>query len=602
MNLNTVQRREKRDMKNKWGNGITAAVKSVFTVWAFMFDTIYDTGRSLLGQISVQMKYGEAVWCMAAISVGLLYMREQKDKESHWMEAAFAGIFSLFMLLGKSFSLYNHWKMLNQSNVQIILAICAGLGWWFLFYMLLKQCVRFCENRSVFSGEIIGSGVWKNYFGIILLGWLPFLVMCYPGNVTTDAIRQLSMWCGYRPATNHHPWFTTLLFGQFMNIGRYISDNTGIFIIVVFQVVLCGAIYSHLCLRVRRYVGKNGALLTALFFAVVPMWGSYSVSVVKDTMFYAVFALYFCFFIDIFTLNDEMVSKKEERKRWLLFFVMNGAVCLIRNDGIYRVIPAGIALLAAVLKRKKMVFAVLVSVYGVLLIYNTFIFDVLGIAKGDLREMLSIPLQQTARYVRDCNDVSEEEKDIIQNFMAMSLDELKEGYNEELSDPVKGKTKVQSMEELLRYGNVWLHMGLRHPGIYLQATINNTYGYYYPFHNPEHRRGYQYYIKEDPNFDIKYNNKKSVNLISGYAHTWRVFPGISLLSSPGTYTWLTMIGIMILLKKRRYRELSVTSVFVLHILVCIASPVNGDLRYAMPLIACMPVYIAWVMTRNVLRK
>ena len=65
--------------------------------------------------------------------------------------------------------------------------------------------------------------------------------------------------------------------------------------------------------------------------------------------------------------------------------------------------------------------------------------------------------------------------------------------------------------------------------------------------------------------------------------------------NPGSYTWLVFIGIGYLLYKKRLRgSLALVAPF-LNILVCIASPVNGYLRYAMPLMACAPVIVYWCM-------
>ena len=69
--------------------------------------------------------------------------------------------------------------------------------------------------------------------------------------------------------------------------------------------------------------------------------------------------------------------------------------------------------------------------------------------------------------------------------------------------------------------------------------------------------------------------------------------------NPDSYTWLTLIAIGYLIYNKRLRGILALTAPFLNILVCIASPVNGYLRYAMPFMACAPVIIYWcVYYRN----
>ena len=94
--------------------------------------------------------------------------------------------------------------------------------------------------------------------------------------------------------------------------------------------------------------------------------------------------------------------------------------------------------------------------------------------------MLSIPFQQTARYLRDAgDDVTPEEKAAISAIL--DYEGLPELYNPNLSDPVKATYDNETgLDELITYFQAWYQMLLRHPDIYVQATMNNLYGYFYP--------------------------------------------------------------------------------------------------------------------------
>lgn len=68
--------------------------------------------------------------------------------------------------------------------------------------------------------------------------------------------------------------------------------------------------------------------------------------------------------------------------------------------------------------------------------YNKVLLPSLEIANTSVREMLSVPFQQTARYAKYYGDeISEEDKEIIDKVLG--YDDLGERYEPDLSDKVK---------------------------------------------------------------------------------------------------------------------------------------------------------------------
>ena len=52
-------------------------------------------------------------------------------------------------------------------------------------------------------------------------------------------------------------------------------------------------------------------------------------------------------------------------------------------------------------------------------------------------------------------------------------------------------------------------------------------------------------------------------------------PGLGLILSAGTYTWLTLLLIGYLLVKKQWKKILIFAIPVLNILICLVSPVNG---------------------------
>ena len=84
-----------------------------------------------------------------------------------------------------------------------------------------------------------------------------------------------------------------------------------------------------------------------------------------------------------------------------------------------------------------------------------------GVKPGGKQEMLSIPFQQTARYVKYYgNDVSTEEEKVIRKVL--DYDTIGKNYDPDLSDPVKNTYKQKDeylkdyflIERFLKYANI----------------------------------------------------------------------------------------------------------------------------------------------------
>ena len=105
----------------------------------------------------------------------------------------------------------------------------------------------------------------------------------------------------------------------------------------------------------------------------------------------------------------------------------------------------------------------------------------LKISPGSDREWMGFFYQQTARYVRDYPDeVTVQEWEAIDGVL--EYDKLAEAYNPITSDPVKfdAYRSEQTWKERKAYFKAWFQQFLKHPGVYVEASINGCYGFFYP--------------------------------------------------------------------------------------------------------------------------
>lgn len=96
--------------------------------------------------------------------------------------------------------------------------------------------------------------------------------------------------------------------------------------------------------------------------------------------------------------------------------------------------------------------------------------------------------------------------------------------------------------------------------------------------------------------DVSYVGPKKIQYIFRlYDELWMRTPGLGLILSAGTYTWLTLLLMGYLLVKKQWKKLLIFAIPVLNILICLVSPVNGLIRYMWPVMTIMPMLFWWIL-------
>lgn len=91
--------------------------------------------------------------------------------------------------------------------------------------------------------------------------------------------------------------------------------------------------------------------------------------------------------------------------------------------------------------------------------------------KGNIREMLSVPIQQLSRAHRFAPQVfTQEEQQALDTYICDRGYEL---YDETLSDQVKWRFQTEEFKkDPVGAANLWLSIGKKCPEIYLDAFLN----------------------------------------------------------------------------------------------------------------------------------
>lgn len=146
----------------------------------------------------------------------------------------------------------------------------------------------------------------------------------------------------------------------------------------------------------------------------------------------------------------------------------------------------------------------------------------------------------------------------------------------------------------------------KHPGSYVQATMNNYYQYFYPGKTVFSRLGYQWSQENMVNINNAIQplgqkfyypsifNKQRV-LIDEASNYVSALPGLSLFMSPAIYSWLLILLFFFGIRSKNRRILVLTLIPIFVMLICLLGPCNGSYaRYSYPVVVLMPFLIQMI--------
>ena len=565
-------------------------------------------------------------------------------RKSTVIPAAFG---SLFTIIGYSFATQENWDLVVTSFPgQWLKVIFAFVGYATLFLFLAAFLF---EVTEFFAAGIADSRLipprperahplmerwnasfkahpFRNTFLLLLIGCIPAAIASYPGLFMGDTPTQIIQAFADLPVmptyltghlisetvhiNAHHPVLHTLLLHAFVLVGLKLFHlaGAGLFILGVLQtLLLITALSAGICVLVRhsRISGVGIALMLA-FWIFLPISQTYFFLMTKDVLYTVVFLF---FLICLFQIQKGMADKKYKIGLGLSAVGM----ILFRNEGKYILAAALVVVLLISLKKPRRLELARVALGGlaVTVLGAAILSAVLSagsVTPGSRREMLSVPFQQTARYLRDHGeDVTEEELQTIN--AVLDADRIRTVYDPNSSDPVKYSfNEDAASDQISAYLRVWWNMFLRHPGCYIQATIGNYYEYVYPDAGPMNMTSYSWSVRrmeeinrplEPHGVSLSYPQQldafRQVYETVKYSGDW--LPLISMFMKPAVYVWLAAFLLLCSLRYRSRNVLTLIAVPVFMILVCFLGPCNGTYgRYLYPLIMAAPLLVCMTLS------
>ena len=539
-----------------------------------------------------------------------------------------AALFAGFMVVGYSFAQTDSLNLIIENGVQIIKAVIVFLSYGIGFaisiawlYTWLTDLELFHKERQIQRKGLLGryKGVlvrapFRTVFLTMIIIYIPYVVLSYPAIFMGDEGDIILQGFNFPGSTSsylnlidenvtlngHHPVVFTLFIHACLVVGKSVfgSYNVGIFLVALSQLLgVCAVVAIAIRLLAQIGVHENVLLGVLVYFAFAPRIQNYMFVITKDVLASCMMLL---FLLSVFQMIRGKISGKRAMIELGLFGI---AMSLLRNDGKYIILGSIVIMLFLLKEHRKSLLVSGVTIVICLGLFFNVLMPALHITPTSRREALSVPFQQTARYFRDYREeVTEEEGEVVSAILNIYV--IGSYYNPNRSDEVKETFREKaSDEELLDYFRVWFQMGLKHPGVYAQATLNNYYNYFYPGEKLASQWSYGLSqglmelvnsVEDLQGIDCTFYYPEAFDSARITYETLRerIFelPVLSLLKSPAAYVWMLMLLAFYLIKERVYKGLALTVPLVLSVGICILGPCNGDyFRYLYGVTLCLPI-------------
>lgn len=540
--------------------------------------------------------------------------QKRRDRTGY---AVTALLFTLAMIIGKA-------QNADPALKYPLLAVLLLIGYMPLFYtavsLLGNQITRMVERHE---GTDTVSGVTRWLFedhvipGVMLVVFLcrlPYLIAFYPCSMSWDGGAQICAFYGIETFSNHHPPLLGFVYGA---VAFYAQEwgipNLGMFLIPLGQTCLSSFAVASVCLLLKELKVPYWIRWAGLaYYGLFTVWCIFDVTVIKDSIYWPLSLLYAVEMAWCIVRQEEFFAKKRHLLRMLLYGVLMSQT---RNNGIFILLFAVPFLFFMTPGKKKGVYlGSATAMFAIIYLLNNVLYPSLGVVSLQEKEdTYCILFQQTAKYGQDYpEDVTEEERAFLNQMF--DYEELVQVYNPQLADWVKNCLKIceatsadgtnaefaQIRDE---YFKVWFAQFRRHPLSYINTFLECSYGYYYPEAKP-YKEGNGFYEMDRNMFTEGMHPARQIETLAPFRFLleqigkFEYLPGIGLLYRCGFYTWCVVFAVGYLLTRKRYREAVTALPAIVNILVCLISPVNTCIRYAMPAMCLVPVLCAVIFQKE----
>lgn len=407
-------------------------------------------------------------------------MRNQEGKACSLGKAAVllggAAVYALLFALGSQIDAQGFTQLgtsLARFFAALPVALCA-LYVMFRFVLPRLELAPDAQGKKPFC--TLGA------FVLIFASYVPMFLIQYPGSFQYDTMSQVAQIVSGN-YTSFHPLLHTLLLRfalSFYDLLQSFEKCGAVYSIT--QMLLVSGCFALTCASLSRSVSRRAARLAMAYFMFYPIHMTFACNSTKDVLFGAFCTLYVALCLEEIRGGLSAPCRAE----WGISGVL---ACLLRNNMIYAVV-VWLCVLALCRRPFRRMLLVGVAIVVLSRVCNAGLVAATNADGGTFVEMLSVPLQQMTRVrVNQPEAFTPEEAALMDRaFWGENPEEEPQvrydRYDPTLSDEIKGRIDEQSLREHLgEVALLWLRIGLRCPGEYVDAFVSLALPSLYPYQN-----------------------------------------------------------------------------------------------------------------------
>ena len=479
-------------------------------------------------------------------------------------------------------------------------------------YRIRKINEKISKWLEKFDDRLLFFIVWA----FIFIMWLPAYLILYPGVLSYDMISQTTSALG-EITNNHHPILHTWLIRVFMRMGEKLFSGyeSGIGLLSLLQMIILSYALSRMVMLLKKKAVPILLVIgTAVLSAVWFMNACLSVTMIKDTLHAAFLVLFCCHFVEIATNPSEYIARK---RNLVLFPIVSFFMCAFRNNGLHIYLFCFAILLVLRISRFRKVKRYLPLIAVVILpvimfkIYTGPVFDALGIEPGQVREALSIPIQQLQRVaVKRAGELTPEQTEM----MGYYIDDLEwrswspgREYDPFISDPAKSCFISSRYEDdPIAFWKFYLQTGKQFSKEYLVAFLSNTLGYWYPGYYDFSYVMYDNYAPETFPEPLERKSILKSKALEGYYESlcssdfWRSTWGVRIFFVSGFAPWILIFAVVLSWRKKGFfmMTLPLFLPLIAQYGIMLLSPMSS-FRYSWPYYLMLPLTFIAIFTNKI---
>lgn len=490
------------------------------------------------------------------------------------------------------------------------------IAWLFISYMfsyiikIIYGLHRKIEVRELDIEKVpkkISRKITIFFMAIIIIGWIPYLVLYFPGFYFSDSIISVSQALGLSKLNNHHPVMYAMFLRMCICIAGGAKEITkGLAIYSVVQMLYMAYVLAYFAnwLKTRFFMKKWIIGIVIIVFSTCPYIAQYSIAIWKDPIFSVTIVLVTVLLYDILLHRDCSVKIKSFLliKLFLAIIIMNFS----RNNGIYiNIAILCIAIFSLLKASTRKIISRIISVCIVSIIVTFIItgpvYNKIGVVKDEQNvESYGIFLAQMARVVVLDGDLSQQDREYMNDILP--LEEYKSLYSPYCIDNLKWSADFDRTVLEKDFFKRYFSILKKNPKICIEAWEYQTLGYWalnqkeVNNYSKNITGGMPRNIYSDKPLGIEYLRLKKVDLESGGV---KAFPYTGKFIPVSYANWLLIAIVVFALFKWKPEDMLVVSPAVgLMATLIIASPIFYWPRYGFAEQLLVPLFIIMILKRN----